>query len=133
MAVHNLGGGAVLQHVAFHAEVQRAIEGILFLVHGEKDDRHRQFQLTNRSRERKAVLLRHADVQNSDVRLERLNALQRGSPIGRFANQHQIRIVFDDFTQTFAEDRVIVGDDDSDLGCHSVHHAPPGIGSVTAT
>ena len=99
---------AVLHHVSPHAQIHRGVEHVLFVIHGEKDRRHRRFHLLQRPHHFQTAEARHINVHNRDVRLQIRNHLHRRLAIGSFADNAEARILLDDLAQAAPEHRMII-------------------------
>src|SRR6266536_4118601 len=69
----------------------------------------------------------HPDVEQRHVRTAAADHLQSGAAVGRLADQCQVRLPLDEYPQTHAKERLVVGQDNPD------HLAPPGSGSRAVT
>lgn len=63
----------------------------------------------------------------TNLRFQSCNLLERGLAVCRFTNAAQIALRLDHLTQAFAEDWVVVGNQDTDLS----DHLASCVGSVT--
>ena len=108
-----------LSKVALGAQIQRRIEDAFVAVHGQEDDARGQIGFLQLARHVKACLSGHVDIQNGDVRLQRVDAFERLRAVGGFGRDLHARVGGDAQTQAAPEDRMIVGNDDGDFSGHA--------------
>lgn len=115
---HDVGGGAVFENVAFGPHIERFVEEIFFAVDGQEDDGGVEFLFAQRARDSEAVHLRHVDVEDGDLGLERLNPLQRRLAVAGFGDDFELRVGLDHLPQSLAHNRMIVGNQHADVSLH---------------
>jgi hypothetical protein len=117
-AADDFDDGAVFEHVAPGARVQRLVEDVFVSVHREEDDFDRQTALAHCVSHFKAAHLRHLDVEDGDIGQNFCDERERLLAVVGLADNYHPRLALDDFAQALSEQRMIVGEKDSRLSLH---------------
>jgi len=107
-ALDGLGQGAVFDNVTFHVQIERAVEEVFVLVHGQKDDHHLQARFADGAGDFKTLPSRHIHIEDGDVNVGRGQLLPRRFAIFGFIHNDELRRAFNDLPQAVPEDRVVV-------------------------
>src|SRR5205085_4337295 len=115
----DVGDGAVLEHVAFDAEVERGVEDVLVAVDREEDDLDGQPFVADGARHPEAVELGHLNVEDGHARLQFFNLGERLAPVARFGDDFQPRVRLGRLPPALPYDGGGVGGQDFNLTLHS--------------
>ena len=85
-------------------------------MHGQDQHLGRQPTLANGARRIEPAHARHLDVHDDDVRLHIARGFDGGGAVGGFADDLDIRLGVEQRLQTGAQDGVVVGKYDANLG-----------------
>jgi hypothetical protein len=96
------------------------VQQIHLVVHGKEDDFGRQLSLSDLDSNSEAVHFGHVKIEKRDLRPEFLDLSQTGFPVPGFGGYLHIRLCFNDVAQALANNRVIVGNYDSDFIVHAL-------------
>jgi len=91
---------------------------MLILVHRQEDERRGEAEFTRRPRHRETVLERHRQIEHCHVKGRVLQTRERLFAVGGFGDDFESRVGLDDLAQTLAEDRVIVGNENTNRVIH---------------
>ena len=89
-------------------------------VHAEHQDPASRRAAEDVDRGVQAVDFRHPEIEHDDIRLERAIELDGLRPAIGFADDDDVRFVFEDAAEALAHERVVVGEQDADG--RSRHH-----------
>ena len=91
----DVGDGAVFEHIAFRAEVERGLKQLFFAMDGQENDLDLKLLLADGARDCEAVLFRHVNVEHGHCRLMLDNQGERGFAIAGFGDNLQGGVGFD--------------------------------------
>ena len=144
-APHQQVGGGLLQHDAARAQAHRANHVAVIFRGGEHDHARGQLSKFTSSSTAKPIFVRHAQIEQQNVGLELSQHFDAFVPVGSLADDGDFVFAVEQFAQTFTEDGVVVGHQDTNLFCFrllpyqprgtsTVKRAPcPGVDSTVNT
>jgi hypothetical protein len=108
-AFHEEIGGGLLQHHAARAETHGADNVAIVFRRGQNDDARGQRIEIDFLENGQAILIRHAQVEEENVRLELGEELDALRAVLGFPDDSDIFVGVEKLPQAIAEDRVVIG------------------------
>jgi hypothetical protein len=102
-------GGGLLQNDAAGAEAHGANYIAIIFSGGQNDDARRQGIKINFFEDGEAVFIRHAQIEQQNIRFELGEELDALGAILRFADYGNVFVGIEKFAQAIAKDRVVIG------------------------
>lgn len=121
-AAHDFDDGAVLEHEALGAAVQRLVKDVFVFMHREEDNFDGQTALADGASHFKAAHPRHLHIEDRNVGSGFRDERECLLAVFGLADNFHAPLTLDDLAQTFSEKRMIVGEKDS---CFSLHRNSP--------
>ncbi len=116
--LEEIGLGAVLQEIALGAGGKGADEEGLIAMHAQHDDADVGIALDDLGRGINTVELRHSDIHDDHVGRELLGEADGLAAIAGFADDFDCGVGLEQKLKAFANDPMIIGDEDSGGGWH---------------
>ena len=104
----------MLHHDASRAELQRLDDVGVARLRGEQQRAHRRCQRRQLAKRGEPWRDRHQQIEQQDVGPQVRCELDRIAAVARFAHDAHRGIGFEQLAQGFAEERMIIGNDDGD-------------------
>ena len=109
------GPGGLLQHVARHAEFQEPAHVLAVVVLTEHQDLRLGVLLPNLHGGFEPAEPRHRNIEQDDVGPQPARGVDRLASVGGFSDDGDVVGKGEECADAFADDRMVVGDEDADL------------------